>query len=227
MSRPWPVARVVREVVGRCRLDPSARIEGGDLIYADGVIRHTLSFGRDKHNKRLLGWSVTAADERYAWISVEIWRPDRDRGLLSGDPRKGYRYFWPRTGEEIGSDLLADIVRYGRHALAFVRDRRDLGELLLAGRDVHRGPVWARLGSGSAEGGRLVLALVLARDGGDEELERAALAKLANDGDRDVTWLPERPYLLREVVADIAARVAPRVDVDLSDLMVSGRRRRR
>ncbi|MFL6057143.1 MAG: hypothetical protein ACJ72W_30235 [Actinoallomurus sp.] len=228
MSRPWPMSRLLDEVIARCGLERPDRIEDGALIYRDGGIRHTLHVGKDKHNKQLFGWSVESADEKYhELIRVPIWRPRREAHPLSGDPRGRDRYFWPRTGEDLDPDAVHEIARYGRPAVSFVRDRADLGRLLLSADDVHRGPVWGKLPPGESEAIRLVNAVIIARDSGDADLEAAAMAKLAGEGDRDVSWAPGHPYLFRDAVADHAKKVAGRVDVDLSDLIPKSPRRAR
>lgn len=226
MSHPWPMSRLISALIAQCKLGQPTLVDGGALVYRDGGIRHTLHIGKDKHNKRLFGWLVEGADEKYhSQIGVSIWRPRREVQPLSGDPRGRDRYFWPRAGEKIDPDALYEIVRYGRPALRFVSDRADLGRLMLAADDVSRGPVWAKLPAGSSEARRLVNAVIIARDSGDADLEATALEKLARDGDRDITWAPGHPYLFRDAVTNRVKELTGHVDVDLSDLIVTSPRR--
>jgi hypothetical protein len=99
--------------------------------------------------------------------------------------------------------------------LAFVADRRDLGRLLLSEGDVTRGELSAFLRSGPAPS-RLVYSVMIARDLGDKELERAALDTLARKRGR-----PSRGWTgtFGAAVAHWANEAAKKTGVDLSDLI--------
>ncbi|WP_345554482.1 hypothetical protein [Streptomyces lannensis] len=97
----------------------------------------------------------------------------------------------------------------------FVRDRPDLGLLLLADTHVPRDSVWAFAPTNN-EPGRLAQAILLARQCGDEELERAAVAKLRKRGEEPVA--PWTDHLFRQAVADWAKQFSKATEIDLGDL---------
>lgn len=223
MSGTSTMSRLVDAVVEQAGLRPDT-VDGADLIFGTGAVRHMLCLGRDKHDRSAFGWTVRAFDAElsraltgFGGIGVEIWRPDRS-------PLGGYSYPVPTARQPLDPATLADLVEYAPAATSFVRDRADLGGLLLADGDVHRGPVWADLPPNTAAA-RLAKAVILARSAGDGTLEEQALRTLAERGDRDVTWVPGEPYLFRDAVADWARKYAKVVGVDLSDLTAKRRRR--
>jgi hypothetical protein len=123
-------------------------------------------------------------------------------------------YPWPTGSAPLAPEIAAGVTRYGLASLHFVRDFHDLGLLLLADTHVQRGGVWSFTPANN-EPGRLTKAILLARQCGDQDLERAAVAKLRNRGDEPV---PRRPdYLFRQAVADWARQYAKATGIDLSD----------
>ncbi|NUT32693.1 MAG: hypothetical protein HOV79_06420 [Hamadaea sp.] len=217
------MSRLVDAVVEQAGLRPDA-VEGADLVFGTGAVRHVLSLGLDKHDRFAFGWTVRALDTElspvlagFGGIGVEIWRPDRS-------PLGGYSYPVPAARQPLDAATLADLVEYAPAAVGFVQDRADLGGILLADGDVHRGPVWAALPPNTAAA-RLAKAVILARSAGDGPLEEQALRMLAEQGDRDITWVPGEPYLFRDAVGDWARKYAKVVGVDLSDLTRKRRRR--
>jgi hypothetical protein len=226
MPRPT-LSQIVSRIVDETGLRPSS-VEDGDAVFSDGAIRHTLTFHR---SGPLLSWTVKAEGERYrepmaefGGVGFEIWRPARPRP--PGEQAGEYRYPVPASLDTIDPALFEDVRTYGPQTVAFVADEADLGRLLLAPRDVHRGDVWANLPEGSAPG-RLVDAAIVARATGDRELEAAIADLLGREGERDISWAPGEPYLFRESVADWAKKLAPAVDVDLTDLIALRKPRRK
>jgi hypothetical protein len=225
MSRPWPTRRVVAGIIRECSLQ-STRVEGGDIVSSDGVIRHWLSISKGKYDKTVLEWAAFAEDERYSeplreaglgGIWVAICRPTDAVNQYGVAYRR--RFPWPQTGGQLPRDLVVSIARYGTPALRFVRDRVDLGWLLLGDGEVWRGEVFANL-SLTGAAARVVEAIILARDLGEAELEAAAFAKLEREGKREVmgwpgTFWDEAVYWAKEY--------APQVDVELGDLIRSRR----
>lgn len=225
MPASMTMATCVARVLDACGLSDPAHISGGEITVSAGPLRRTLTIAKDKHDKTRFGWSVSndwqplsQRLDRFGGLGVEIWRPDHPRGTGAQAAHERYRYPWPRPGAALDERLVADLRRYVRPALDFVTDRADLGRLLLASDDVHRGPVWAHLPPGTAAG-RLAKAVILARDAADPELEQAAFAVLREEGERDVTWVPGQPYLFRQAVADAARGYASVAGVPLDDLV--------
>lgn len=228
MPRPWPMAQLVTALLGVCQLKPTL-VEGGDLIFTDGVIRHTLRIAKDKHDRNLFGWTVLAEDEafretlqKFGGIGVEIWRPAHPS--RAEDAVMRYAYHWPTSKDALDDAAVEDIRAFGPAAVSFVSDRADLGRLMLAPEDVQRGRVWAHLPA-NTEPSRLAKALILARHVHDADLEAAALNKLQREAERDITWVPGQPYLFRQAAADWARQYGSAVDVDLNDVVRLKRRR--
>jgi hypothetical protein len=126
------------------------------------------------------------------------------------------------SGSPLASEVTAAVAQYGRPSLHFVRDRHDLGLLLLADAQVHRGSVWSFAPTNN-EPARLAQAILLARHSGDQELERAAVAKLCQRGEEPVAPWPD--YLFRQAVADWAKQYSKATGIDLSDLTKLKRKR--
>ncbi len=222
--------RQLLESVAECAGLEHAETGRHQLVVGDGAVRHAVTVAGDRHDPSLLAWTVHAVDTeidpplaRFGGMRVEIWRPDRTTRVAGVAAPAGYRYPWPATSAELRSSaFLRDVRRYLPGAVSFVADRRDLGEILLADGDVHRGEVWAALPA-NARPGRVAKALVLARRAGDAELERRALGVLAHDGARDLSREPGRAYLFRDAVRDWAKKFAEPARVDLSDVTGTGR----
>ncbi|MFE7332164.1 hypothetical protein ACFU8W_46350 [Streptomyces sp. NPDC057565] len=87
--------------------------------------------------------------------------------------------------------------------------------LLLADTHVRRNGVWSFTPVNS-EPARLAKAMLLARQCGDQELERAAVTKLRNRGEEPVARRPD--YLFRQAVADWSRQYTKATGIDLSDL---------
>ncbi|GAA1545715.1 hypothetical protein GCM10009827_077260 [Dactylosporangium maewongense] len=203
------------------------------LIFGEGPVKHALEVSYDKHGPNLLGWTVFAFDEvadpifsRFGGVRVEIWRPDRSAEVAGIRTPTGYRYSWSSGGEAPSvSDLISDVKEYAPSAISFASGRRDLADLLLAEANIYRGDVWAFLPPG-ARPSRLVKAIALGRIADDSTIERKAMDLLECEGERNISWEPERPYLFREAVKDWAKRYGAASGVDLSDVIRSSRRRR-
>lgn len=217
-------------------LPPGGTVRAGrgevSVCYLDGGVRRVFSLGRLKHDPTRLGWTVFIEDATYGnhhplgpsavWVRPpEKSAEDRVREHLRGeDPEdweNGYRR--PAPSQSLPARLVFDLARWVRPALVFVADRRDLGRLLLSEVDVRRGQLSVSLGSGPAPG-RLVYSIMIARDLGDRELERAGLDKLARNQDRAIRgWIET----FGAAVAYCANQAAERTGVDLSDLVSAGR----
>jgi hypothetical protein len=182
----------------------------------------------------LLTWTVLAFDElvdplllRFGGVRIEIWRPDRLHEVSGVSSPVGYRYPWPSSAEALlRSELIVDAKKHALSVASFVSDRRDLADLLLSERDVHRGDVWAHLPVG-ARPSRLVKAIILGRVTGDSIIEQKAIEVLEREGDRNMSWESDRPYLFRQIAGDWAEKYGAASGVDLSDVIRDGPRRRR
>jgi len=216
--------KLCEALVAEIGLSPTA-VEGASAHFVVNGVRHTFVIVRDARAPDRFGWTVTADDEELSDLlaglggfSVEIWRPARTVAGHLGVPREDYSYPRPASIKNIDATVLADIRRYAGAAVAFVRDRHDLGGLLCSAEDVHRGSVWANL-TKSTGPARLVKAVILARHSRDEALESTAMEVLKRRGDTDVGREPDMPYLFRKAVADWAKEYQARVPVDISDLI--------
>jgi hypothetical protein len=134
----------------------------GDLEYqawvertADGGITPDTNVGDAKFAERM---------KQYGRMSVMI---------RSADPPLP----WP-DGRRALAEVLPRLVADFRAEFDFVADRADLCWLLSQERDVHRGPIYAWLPPASYPG-RLVKALIPARDAGLADLEKEIREKLA------------------------------------------------
>ncbi|WP_215448743.1 hypothetical protein [Streptomyces sp. ATCC 21386] len=107
------------------------------------------------------------------------------------------------------------VISYGSPSLRFVRYSHDLGLLLLADTHVHRDGVWSFAPTNN-EPARLAKSTLLARQCGDQDLERTAVTKLRNRGEEPVAHRPD--CLFRQAVADWSRRYGKATDIDLSDL---------
>lgn len=203
----------------------SENVSGSAVVLRSEGMRVSVTISRVKRESPLLSWTVFIEDEdflpemqKYGGVGVEIWRPDRVQEGDLESLHNRYLYPWPKNRASLGSALLEDLGEFGRPALRFVRDKKDLGRLLMAVEDVHRGKVWARLSSGD-EPSRLVKAFLIARKSRYKDVEREAWAKLREVGERDISWEPDTPFLFRQSLADWARQYAKKTDVPLEDLV--------
>jgi hypothetical protein len=201
------------------------------VCYLDSGVRRVFSLGRLKHDPTRLGWTVFIEDATYGnhhplgpsavWVRPpEKSDEDRVRERLRGEDPEDWEngYCRPTPGQGLPARLVFDLARWVRAGLGFVTDRRDLGRLLLSEVDVRRGELSAFLRPGPAPA-RLVHSIMIARDLGDRELERAGLDKLARDRDRAIRgWIET----FGAAVAHWATQAAERTGVDLSDLISAG-----
>jgi hypothetical protein len=232
MATRWlPMRRAVLALQAEV-LPPGGRVEAdrgeASVRYLDSGIRRVFSLGRLKHDLTRLGWTVFIEDATYGngyplgpcavWVRLpEKSQEDKVRERLRGergeDWENGYRR--PTPSQAPPARLVFDLARWLRPALAFVADRQDLGRLLLSEADVTRGELSAFLRSGPAPA-RLVHSVMIARDLGDMELERAALDRLAQNRERATQGWTKT---FGAAVAHWANEAAKRTGVDLSDLI--------
>ncbi|MDT7847899.1 hypothetical protein [Streptomyces justiciae] len=206
-----------------------AGVEGGNLTFARGDLHSTLSIWKDRYDGSVFGWMVHTYEaalrdrmESFGGMSIRIDHPPPSGDANPTNIPPGACYAWPASGTPLAPEATAAVTQYGPLSLGFVRDRHDLGLLLLADAHVHRGSVWSFAPTNN-EPARLAKAILLARHSGDQNLERAAVAKLRNRGEEPVTPRPD--YLFRQAVADWAKQYSRNTGIDLSDLALLKRKR--
>lgn len=208
-----------------------ARIDDGRLTFVRGSLSDTLWLWKDHRDRSVFGWAVhthyTGLSDRmngFGGMSIRIDHPSPsgDSGPTAVPPAACYP--WPAGRTPLAPEVAAGVTRYGPASLHFVRDVHDLGLLLLADTHVHRDGVWSFTPANS-EPGRLAKAVLLARACGDQDLERAALAKLRRRGEERVRPYPD--HLFRQAVADWSRQYAKATGIDLSDLAKPKRKRPR
>ncbi|MFB9608698.1 hypothetical protein ACFFTQ_37675, partial [Streptomyces roseofulvus] len=199
-----------------------ASVDGGKLTFVRGSLCTTLSIWKDRSDRSAFGWSVHTdyIDLRdrmdgFGGVGIGIDHPTPTGDASPSSIPPAACYPWPTGSAPLAPEIAAGVTRYGPSSLHFVRDFHDLGLLLLADTHVQRGGVWSFTPANN-EPGRLAKAILLARQCGAQDLERAAVAKLRNRGEEPV---PRRPdYLFRQAVADWARQYAKATGIDLSDL---------
>lgn len=206
-----------------------ARVDEGSLTFTRGDLACTVLIWKGHPDRAVFGWAAVASDtalreqmERFGGMSVRIDHPTLARPVNPTNIPQGADYPWPVVGSSLAAEAAASLTRYGRPSLDFVRDRHDLGLLLLADAHVHRGEVWSFAPTNN-EPARVAQAILLARHSGDQDLERSAVAKLRQRGEEPVAPRPD--YLFRRSVADWAKQYAKVTGVDLGDLAMLKRRR--
>ncbi|MGW1169135.1 hypothetical protein [Streptomyces sp. NPDC002550] len=204
-------------------------VEGGDLAFTRGELHSTLSIWKDRFDRSVFGWTVHTYDsalrdrmESFGGMSIRIDHPTPSGGANPTNIPPGACYPWPVGGTPLAPQAAAAVTEYGPVSLLFVRDRHDLGLLLLADDHVHRGRVWS-FAPTNTEPARIAKAILLARHSGDQDLERAAVVKLRDRGEEPVAPWPD--YLFRQAVADWAKQYSKATGIDLSDLARLKRKR--
>jgi hypothetical protein len=199
-----------------------ANIDGGKLTFVQGSLRSTLSIWKEHYDRSAFGWMVyteyTGLRERmdrFGGVGIRVDHPSPSGDSSPTNIPPAACYLWPAGGALLAPEVTVGVTRYGPPSLHFVRDPHDLGLLLLADAHVHRGGVWSFTPSNS-EPARLAKAILLARQSGDQILERAAVAKLRDRGEERAGNRPG--YLFRHVVADWSRQHAKATGIDLSDL---------
>ncbi|NYV75786.1 hypothetical protein [Streptomyces sp. UH6] len=204
-------------------------IDGGGLEFVRGSLRTTLSIWKDRYDRSLFGWMVhtlySGPGDRmdgFGGVGIRIDHPSPSGDAGPTDIPPAACYPWPTGSAPLASEVTAGVTHYGPSSLRFVRDSHDLGLLLLADTHVHRDGVWSFTPANS-EPGRLAKAILLARQCGDQDLERAAVAKLRSRGEEPVA--PHSDHLFRQAVADWSRQYAKATGIDLSDLAELKRKR--
>ncbi|MDW5326934.1 hypothetical protein [Plantactinospora sp. KLBMP9567] len=208
------------------------RSRTGGLTYVDsGLIRKLTVYAGAPGELR---WQVDVGDE-------ELGRPDSaacwtryriDDNLVGGSDGKHSRnwtnYPWPVSGGGLDPALIEDVRRFAPIMLWFLRDRHDLGLILLAGDEAPTSSLMVRDGveatrwSGGAAG--LVQAMILARSASDPQLEALAVAKLDRMREQEVHGFGGS---FAEAVGHWAEREVAWSPVDISDLVALGRKKGR
>ncbi|MEU3290474.1 hypothetical protein [Streptomyces longwoodensis] len=204
-------------------------IDGGKLKFVRGSLYTTLSIWKDRYDRSLFGWMVrtdyTGLGDRmdgFGGVGIRIDHPSPSGDAGPTDIPPAACYPWPAGSAPLASDVAAGVTHFGPPSLRFVCDSHNLGLLLLADTHVHRDGVWS-FAPANNEPGRLAKAILLARQCGDQDLERAAVAKLRNRGAEPVARRPD--YLFRQAVADWSRQYAKATGIDLSDLTTLTRKR--
>ncbi|MFD4375160.1 hypothetical protein ACFXKE_16200 [Streptomyces sp. NPDC059202] len=204
-------------------------VDGGKLTFVRGSLCTTLSIWKDRSDRSAFGWMVYTDyidlrdrmdDFGGVGIRIDHPTPAGDASPSSIPPTACYP--WPAGSVPLAPEIAAGVTRYGPSSLRFVRDSHDLGLLLLADTHAYREGVWSFTPANS-EPARLAKAILLARQCGDQDLERAAVAKLRNRGEEPVPR--HHDYLFRQAVADWARQYAKATGIDLSDLAKLKRKR--
>jgi hypothetical protein len=219
--------KLTDEVAGLLGMAPAA-VEDGDLSFFRGDLRSTLSVWKDRRDRAIFGWMVFTYDlalygqmARFGGMGIRIDHPSPSGDASPASIPPAACYPWPSGGGQLAAEASAAVIQYGPASLGFVRDRHDLGQLLLADDHVHRGDVWA-FAPANSEPGRLAQAILLARHAEDQALERVAVAKLRNRGE-DLVGPRRDPF--RHAVADWARQYSKATGIDLSDLAKLKRKR--
>ncbi|MEV7680046.1 hypothetical protein AB0O64_16030 [Streptomyces sp. NPDC088341] len=228
MTRPWTMRELTDEFAELLGTAPTG-VDGGNLTFARGDLHSALRIWKDHHDRAVFGWMVSTVDtalhdrmKRFGGMSIRIDHPTPAGDAEPTNIPWEACYPWPTKGIPLAREAAAAVTRYGRPSLRFVRDRHDLGLLLLADSHVHRDSVWSFAPTNN-EPARLAKAILLARHSGDQDLERAALAKLRNRGEEPVARRPDGFF--RQSVADWAKQYSKATGIDLSDLAMLKRRR--
>jgi hypothetical protein len=233
--RRWGHDRVLRELAKQGDLPAGGVIKPGrmgGLAYSDsGLVRRLVVYPGQPGRLR---WQVDVGDEQLSAAgSAAFWtRYSVDDELVGGGEGKLSRnrthYPWPVAGGGLDPDLVDDVRRFALVMLWFLRDRHDLGLLLLGGDEspgssaVVRDGVRAMRWTGGASG--LVQAIMLARSTHDPELEALAAAKLDRLRGQDVDGFGGS---FAEAVGHWASQQVAQSPVDLSDLVALARKKGR
>ena len=217
MSRPWTTGRLTDEVVELLGVKPD-RVERGNLTFDQGPLRSNLWIWKDVHAKATFGWSLVTFDaalydrmKTFGGAAVRIEHPPPSGAAAMTNIPQPACYTWSASGG-LSAEAITSIDEYALDSLRFVRDRHDLGQLLLARTHVRRGSVWS-FAPDNNEPARLAQALLLARHTGDQPLEEAAIAKLRARGEEPTSGRPNSRF--KDTVADWAKRYSKATGVDL------------
>jgi hypothetical protein len=183
--------------MSRCDLPSSGTVHKSNrqtaLVYTDSGLHRKLLVYPDRR-PGLLAWQVDVAvpDLGRPGTADFATRYSLPRELVTRDGRLTQRYDggyeWPIGGAAMDQRLIDDVRRFAASMLWFLKDRQELGRLLLAGdgesgaweKDGVTASPWCHAPAG------VVQALILARVTGDSELEALVHAKLERERDHVV-----------------------------------------
>jgi hypothetical protein len=234
--RRWTKERVLAELMSRCDLPSSGAIHKVSykqtaLIYTDSGLTRQLQVYPDRQ-PGLLDWQVNVGVPDLGRPGTVDFMTDYSlpRELVARDGRLAERYGggypWPIGNAAMDQRLIDDVRRFAASMLWFLKDRRELGRLLLAGdgergaweKDGIRARPWCHAPAG------VVQAVILARVTGDTELEALAHAKLERERDHVVMGFGGT---FPQAVGDWAEQMLEDSPVDISDLLTLRRPARR
>ncbi|MDQ7905934.1 hypothetical protein RB614_15565 [Phytohabitans sp. ZYX-F-186] len=233
--RRWTKERTLAELVSRCDLPSSGTIHKSNkqtaLVYTDSGLHRQLLVYPDRQ-PGLLRWQVDVKvpDLGRPGTADFATRYTLPREPVIRDGRLTQRYDsgydWPIGDGPVDQRLIDDVRRFAASMLWFLKDRQELGRLLLAGNG--NSGTWENNGitaspwSGAPAG--LVQALILARVTGDTELEALAYDKPERERDHIVIGFGGT---FPQAVGYWAEQIVPHSPVDISDLLGPGRPARR
>jgi hypothetical protein len=231
--RWWSMGKIVDQLVSSGALPPGGVVSQErmrcSVSYLEDGLRREFSITGHKHDAARVTWNVFVGDEKYMqvkpWVySVPVWLPDptdeSGNSVVTDQKVEGWwvGYRRPVAGEVLSPHLVEEVTHWAPAALAFVRDRADLGRLLLSESDVLRADVRGFLRWGNLPS-RLVAAVVIARDSGDVALEAMALEFLrSHENDHRQGWEPTFGASVARWAKDSSAKV----DVSVEDLVQCG-----
>jgi hypothetical protein len=243
--RRWAKQRILNDLVVACNLPEHGQIEIRDrsvaeLVFTDSGLRRCLGVFAAS-GPGILRWQVEVGDQylRFPGTAafVTSYAPFRDWQAAPQEPatvedqryrRHNHGYVWPNGSGPLDTELVDDVRTLAPAMLWFLKDRAELGRLLLHGRPGRVPDFWTRDGvtampyAGQPAG--LVQAVILARVTGDAELETLALDKLQRERDQPANNF-EEPF--SQTVGYWAGQMAAQSPADISDLQALSRQRTR
>lgn len=233
-ARRWTKDRILCALVAKGDLPPSGTITKVNrqtaLVYIDADLRRQLLVYPDRR-PGLLQWHVELDIPELrppATLAFGICcTPHRQWPRTDPELRPGSHdgYDWPVGAGPIDARLVEDVRQLAVAMLWFLRDRRELGRLLLAGDgntgSWERESITARPWAGAPAA--VVQAVILARILSDTELEAEALAKIERERDHLVKGFNDT---FPHAVGYWATQIAQHSPVDICDLTNLATRRR-
>ncbi|MCM0676166.1 hypothetical protein NCC78_15925 [Micromonospora phytophila] len=216
---------MLRELVKRCDLPAGATVVRDwltSLEYRDSGLKRQLSVYPG--NPGRLHWRVDVGDAELRepgppafWTRYYI--TDKlvggQRGVLS---RNFTGHPWPVAGGDLSDSLVQDVARFAPQMLWFLRDRYDLGLMLLNGKAEKEGVEGDRWAGPTAG---LVQSVILARTAPFPELEALAMTRLDRHRNDEVLGFVGT---FSQSVGHWASQYSTSTVVDISDLCALNRK---